>query len=87
MAHIKDISEKLLSFDKVEDVLVLDAGKEVCLVLTTSGQWSSYMPTQGFTALSLEDASVIADSYWHSGNFLTIKANYDDKKAGFVKQS
>ena len=62
------IQKQLNSFSKVHDYLLLDAGKHLYIVLATSGQYSSYTPTNGFTALTKEQAEALADRYWHLNN-------------------
>lgn len=69
---ILDITEKLLSFDKVNQVLVLDAGQSVLLVQATSGQWSTYTPSKRFTPVTIAEALIVADSYWHKTTFLAM---------------
>ena len=76
--HSKDaraVTEHLNNMDHVLQVLTLDAGQCVLLVISTGG-YCTYMPQRGITIVSEDDALVIADSYWHKATLQkAIKAH------------
>ena len=53
-----------MAMNKVQEVLILDAGLRVLLILGTSGKLASYTIPDGIKKLPLEDARELASKYW-----------------------
>ena len=76
MSQLKATVEHLTAMDRVLDVLVLDAGKIVLLIISTGG-FSVYTPQDGITVVTRKEAVAEASSYWHEHNFLIICKKHD----------
>jgi len=63
------VTAHLMAMKHVKDVIVLDAGLCVLLVLSTGG-FSYYIAQQCITVLTKAQATTIADNYWHKATFL-----------------
>lgn len=69
MKRLQDVTKYIQSLPQVQDIIVLDGGRQVLLIISTGG-YSSYTPTQGIKRLTKEEATTIAGNYWHKATFI-----------------
>jgi len=70
------IYKKLKASDKTQDVLALDVGQGVYLVLSKTGKLSTWRPKQGFTVVTEEEACRTASHYWHEESYHKMMRNF-----------